>query len=109
MRLIDANAALEQVCVNCCCDFEECKRIGFCADYMNIERLPTVDAVEVVHGRWEVANDGTHFCSNCGCDAPYTWDDIDRNFINSADDVPNRQSNYCPNCGAQMDGGNEDG
>jgi hypothetical protein len=45
-RLIDANATLEQVCVNCCCDFEECKRIGFCADYMNIERLPTVDAVE---------------------------------------------------------------
>lgn len=60
------------------------------------------------HGRWETANDGTHFCSNCGCDAPYTWDDIDRCFTNSADDVPDRISNYCPRCGAQMDGGNED-
>ena len=62
------------------------------------------DSVEVVHGRWETANDGTHFCSHCGCDAPYTWDDIDRSFINSADDVPDRPSNYCHNCGAKMDG-----
>lgn len=70
--------------------------------YAWIEAAPAVDAVEVVHGRWESANDGTHFCPHCGCDAPYTWDDIDRNFINSADDVPDRPSNYCPNCGADM-------
>jgi hypothetical protein len=75
----------------------------FCVDEI-IDAQPTVDAVEVVHGRWETANDGTHFCPRCGCDAPYTWDDIDRNFINSADDVPDRPSNYCPNCGAKMDG-----
>ena len=60
-------------------------------------------------GRWETANDGTHFCSNCGCDAPYTWDDIDRNFIDSADDVPDRISDYCYKCGAKMDGGNDNG
>ena len=70
----------------------------------DIDVLPRVDAVEVVHGRWENANDGTHFCSNCGCDATYTWDDIDRSFINLADDVPDRNTNYCPNCGAKMDG-----
>lgn len=60
------------------------------------------------HGRWETANDGTHFCSNCGCDAPYTWDDIDRCFTNSADDVPDRISDYCYKCGAEMVGGNEE-
>lgn len=54
------------------------------------------------HGRWVTANDGTHFCSECGCDAQYAWDDIDRFFINSADDVPDRISDYCPNCGAKM-------
>lgn len=54
------------------------------------------------YGHWEVANDGTHFCSNCGCDATYTWDDIERNYIYSADDVPDRITNYCPNCGAIM-------
>ena len=70
----------------------------------DLEGNPIADAVEVVHGRWETANDGTHFCSCCGCDAPYTWDDVDRSFVNSADDVPDRPSNYCPNCGAKMDG-----
>lgn len=69
------------------------------------KQAQTVDAVEVVHGLWETANDGTHFCSNCGCDATYTWDDIDRSFINSADDVPDRITNFCPHCGARMDGG----
>lgn len=63
--------------------------------------------VEQKHGRWESANDGTHFCPHCGCDAPYTWDDIDRHFFNSADDVPDRPSNYCPNCGSCMNGGME--
>ena len=56
------------------------------------------------HGRWIAASDGTHFCSECGCDASYTWDDIDRFFINSADDVPDRISGSCPNCGAKMEG-----
>ena len=64
---------------------------------------PAADVAPVVHGRWETANDGTHFCSNCGWDATYTWDDIDRSFINSADDVPDRITNYCHNCGARMD------
>lgn len=45
--LINLREALEKVCENCCCDFEECKRDGFCVDYTNINQLPTVDAVEV--------------------------------------------------------------
>lgn len=69
-----------------------------------LKSIPAADVELVRHGRWETANDGTHFCSHCGCDAPYTWDDIDRNYINSADDVPDRISNYCPNCGADMRG-----
>lgn len=63
--------------------------------------------VEQKQGRWENANDGTHFCTQCGCDAPYTWDDINRHFFNSADDVPDKPSNYCPNCGALMTEGSE--
>lgn len=66
-------------------------------------KITTIEAEPVKHGRWNTANDGTHFCSECGCDASYTWDDIDRFFINSADDVPDRISNYCPNCGCKMD------
>ena len=60
---------------------------------------PTVDAVEVVHGRWKFLDiDGWWFdeCSICGNTTP--------NCDGSPPDW-----NYCPNCGAKMDGGNEDG
>lgn len=56
-----------------------------------IEDAPTVDAVEVVHGRWinpskpYLQFNVLGICSECG-----TWKD--RNY------------NYCPNCGAKMDG-----
>lgn len=52
-------------------------------------RMPTVDAVEVVHGEWItkcMEGSWTHYrysCSNCGSG-------FDSN------------SNYCPNCGADM-------
>lgn len=62
----------------------------------NEDACPTVDAVPVVHGRWEeryvpngeyVSWDG-YYCSVCGKQAA--------------------KSNYCPNCGAKMDGGTQD-
>ena len=45
-----------------------------------LNNTPTVDAVEVVHGRWK---NGT--CTNCG-------------------QVDFSKPNYCPNCGADMRG-----
>ncbi len=69
-----------------------------------VDEQPTIDAVPVVHGRWEkeypmVAKhfkltDGTFAeylsrCSNCGAIYQY---------------APYR---YCPSCGAKMDGGEE--
>ena len=110
-RLIDANALLQKLhrMIDYC--KANNKVTGLTALFQvgdAIMDCKTVDAVEVVHGRWETANDGTHFCTHCGCDAPYTWDDIDRNFINSTDDVPDQPSNYCPNCGAKMDGERKD-
>lgn len=58
-----------------------------------LRRLPTVDAMEVVHGRWKFLDiDGWWFdeCSICG------------------NTTPNRDGsppgwNYCHNCGARMD------
>jgi hypothetical protein len=55
-------------------------------------KLPRVDAVEVVHGRWEhkkhklFGNTYDYVCSVCGCDYALA------------------EYNYCPNCGAKMDG-----
>ena len=48
----------------------------------------TVDAVEVVHGRWKQARyteAPLYICSNC-------------------DKPEYKTHNYCPNCGAKMDG-----
>ena len=57
-------------------------------------RLPKVDAVEVVHGRWEPRTDiiGFDRCSVChDCNVYDNW-------------AGGKKWNYCPNCGAKMDG-----
>ena len=63
----------------------------------NIKDMPTVDAVEVVHGRWvRKAHDGAFgvfhlwHCSVC-------------------DTIRARQDPYCGECGAKMDGGADNG
>ena len=62
-----------------------------------LKSCPTVDAVEVVHGRWIWSEeDECWICSNCEMSA------LNNYRGNSA------ESNYCPTCGAKMDGGNED-
>lgn len=64
-----------------------------------INRVPPADVAPVVHGRWiDGAEDftcGNHNaeCSICRCYV--SWDGCDEDF------------NYCPNCGAKMDGGED--
>ena len=58
-----------------------------------------VDAVEVVHGRWEKEHDDLDIdrgwkCSHCN---------------GSVYEMTYEPYQYCPHCGAKMDGGNEDG
>ena len=53
----------------------------------SIDAQPTVDAVEVVHGRWIVENETSIRCSEC-C------------FNRASIKMP---MDYCPNCGAKMD------
>ena len=58
-----------------------------------LEKVKTVDAVEVVHGQWEDVQ-CVFACSEC-----QTWVLVEDG---------NMDMNYCPNCGAKMDGdGNE--
>ena len=66
--------------------------------YAALRDVATVDAVEVVHGRWKPYHEadigydeyGVR-CSKCGFDV----EDHEVKFI----------MHYCPNCGAKMDGG----
>ena len=59
----------------------------------DIENFPTADVTPVRHGRWEEASDGDGivcpFCRTDFCTIIY-----DTEYFN-----------YCPNCGAKMDGG----
>ena len=57
-----------------------------------IYRTPTADVAPVRHGRWETNSDrpDSLICSICKC---------------GFDMWKHDQHNYCPNCGAKMDGG----
>lgn len=57
--------------------------------------LPTADVAPVVHGRWV-----THYRSGTT---------VAEGYVSTCCDMwNNRKSDYCPNCGAKMDGGNSD-
>lgn len=88
MRMIDANDLA---------NYANNQVVGITAN--DIMRFPTVDAEPVKHGRWIGINEyckkngytpsglgNYYWCSECGKAEPKT-------------------SDWCPNCGAKMDGG----
>ena len=114
-RLIDANALTEGLKSLTGLFTDE---IGFTVGLepvlWKVDAQPTVDAVEVVHGRW-LYDSGTerHFCSACGEYAisvisnepvfEYDWEEsLQFSHIETACDE--QLTNFCPNCGAKMDG-----
>ena len=91
MKLIDADALWLKTF--------DCEEPG---DFRRaIEIAHRVDAVEVVHGRWELRPHPHKWfypeyrCSICG-----GW----KHQLA----FEHENMNYCPSCGAKMDGGNED-
>ena len=92
-RLIDANALVEWLkrvgaFFKCTANHKMMtKNIGKIIDH--IEAMPTVDAVEVVHGRWmRGVFEGEYTCSRCGMEYCET-------------DPENRPFKYCPECGSK--------
>ena len=101
-RLIDADALLEKTQFRLPTDnpiaeiYAECVAIH----RENIEEAPTVDAVPVVHGWWIEMERGHYFkCSRCRNPIPYKFGWKVHNGV-----LNKRYYNYCPNCGARMDG-----
>ena len=95
MRLIDADYAIEQLKKaneedGGCCTTSLDRIMDF------LGALPTLSAVPVAHGRWELERAGKHkqieyySCSICGFGLPYN---------------PEYLPEYCEHCGAKMDGG----
>ena len=61
-----------------------------------LNQFPSADVAPVRHGRWvSVPHKLARVCSVCNRDEPYKFADIDTDVYD-----------YCPNCGAKMDGGN---
>ena len=54
-----------------------------------IRYMDAADVAQVRHGRWIASHDEFCTCSICKYPVYVGWD----------------QKNYCPNCGARMDGG----
>lgn len=94
MRLIDAEKLLEEL-------GKHFNKAGGKTIYhpsmelamLDVKAAPTVDASPVVHGLWEKTSKymPIYCCSVCK----------ERNLFRNGDNV---FSNYCPNCGAKMDG-----
>ena len=81
------------------------------APALEVKAMPAADVVEVRHGSWEFTEDvdmpwcTKAVCTSCGVTIA---DNVDlsqsfgrKEFI--------RYNRYCPNCGAKMDGGKDDG
>lgn len=96
MRLIDADALKEKAF------FHEIDNVSY-VEEEDIDKAPTIDAVERKRGEW-IKNEGRRgwHCSCCKVDNyyAYSW--------NSESGRNEFQDNFCPNCGADMRKGEEE-
>lgn len=115
MRLIDAEALKETIGKY---EFnapnEKYKQGGECVlnFYMPkiIDDAPTVDAAPVRHGKWinKWSDNYDGYCNKCSLCGEY--DALSRDdYEFRGGKIRDNNSNYCPNCGAIMDGGISDG
>lgn len=69
-----------------------------------IEAVPAVDAVPVVHGRWIPADGEGETCDEWDCS-------ICERRLTFGEEMETDEvyelNHYCPNCGAKMDGGED--
>ena len=61
-----------------------------------LDNIPAADVAPVVHGQWERRGSSWH-CTRCG-----------RGYRIICGAVAANGHKYCPNCGAKMDGGDND-
>ena len=96
--LISRSALLDSFDVANVTEYDEsgCGYVYKAVPLETIKNAPAVDAEPVRHGRWEKRKNCLWRCSECGQIPPY---DV------IGDDVSYWECQYCPNCGAKMDGG----
>ena len=105
-ELIDREATLKKMCETCgyCARFENAMRSTHpdfvtdkCNNYKFLEEQPAIEAEPVRHGRWNYRHeDDWCYCTACGVDAEGNYGEP-------------LETDYCPHCGARMDGGADNG
>ena len=74
-------------------DVDDVHGCGLLEDVIcEVDAQTAADVAPVVHGRWVFGGDGCVICSEC-----------------NEEESNNNHRNYCPNCGAKMDGGADNG
>lgn len=89
-RYIDADAFCKEIV-----KIQDLRRLSTATIGDALHRIPTADVVEVKHGEW--TEEG--YCPFCKCDMPAFIEDWKWKRCRTP---------YCPNCGADMRGGNDD-
>lgn len=94
-KYIDADDLINELLAACMPIYEK-GITGILGDNSSIADIineqPTADVQEVKHGTWENTNTPNQLrCSNC-------------KIIHFIAQYPHGEINYCPNCGARMDG-----
>ena len=90
-RLANAEAIARKLKNAHCAECHVVRKIQCSACWVEeVLELLEGDAVEVVHGRWAIINKDCCVCSACHNASIATY-------------------YFCPECGAKMDGGNDDG
>ena len=87
MRLFDLDEAIKLLRGKCVAKYPTTFLVGLFAAADELSKLPEVDAKPVVHGQWEIDQRWCYECSVCK-----------KGYVG----MP--KTNYCPNCGAKMDG-----
>lgn len=115
-RLIDANALRKRMFNYYSCVDENSRKEYYrgvtlmsyeVADLIEdcIDDAPTVDAEPVVHGHWK---EYSHSALVRWKDGEPVWADRSVFRCSRCDFGTIAKHNYCPRCGAKMDGGNDD-
>ena len=94
---ISREAAKDEMCERCSNVLMCTRSDNDCPIKRGLNSIPAADVVEVRHGEW-VEVDGDDVRRLCECSICHDWVMIDYSYI----------ANYCPHCGAKMDGGQDD-
>lgn len=105
---------IERAAAVTACDkqYREClRKSDFCGDTVawnicaDIKAIPAADVAPVVHGRWECAYDDSTGETDITCSHCKNTRTVNGCFVSTDGKSCYFEDDYCPNCGAKMDGG----